>query len=83
MIWYQGETNRGREKQYVRLQAAYAKMMRETFAVPDAPFYFVQIAPYPYGKPSDFRNGYFNEAQQKTLEIIPNNGMAVTCDIGK
>lgn len=83
MIWYQGETNRGREEQYIRLQTAYVKMMREVFSLPEAPFYFVQIAPYPYGKPEDFRNGYFNEAQQKTLELIPRSGMAVTCDIGE
>lgn len=83
MIWYQGEANRSRYEQYIRLQSAYVKMMRELFRMPEAPFYFVQIAPYSYGNPDDFLNGYFNEAQQKTLSIIPNSGMAVTCDIGE
>lgn len=83
MLWYQGEANRNRPDQYVRLQTAYVKMMRELFQAPDAPFYFVQIAPYKYGAPNAFMSGYFVEAQAKTLETIPNSGMAVTCDCGE
>lgn len=83
MIWYQGETNRGRPELYKRLQTSYAKMMRAHFNVPDAPFYFVQLAPYSYGDPTSFISGYFHEAQQHTLETIPNSGMAVTVDLGE
>lgn len=84
MIWYQGEANRSKPDQYVRLQTAYVKMMRELFKVPDAPFYFVQIAPYNYNNdPNSFMSGYFYEAQQKTLKTIPHSGMAVTCDVGE
>lgn len=83
MLWYQGETNRGRPEQYTRLQVAYVKMMRERFQNPDAPFYFVQIAPYPYGQYGRlFTSGYFYEAQQKTLSLIPNSAMVTTTDIG-
>ena len=83
IIWYQGEANRSRPDQYVKLQTSYVRMMREIFNVPDAPFYFVQIAPYSYGDGTKFHNGYFNEAQQKTLATIPHSGMVVTCDIGE
>lgn len=83
IIWYQGETNRGNPDQYVRLQTAYAQMMRDKFEVPDAPFYFVQIAPYPYGAPDSWQSGYFCEAQQKTLATIAHSGMATTLDIGE
>jgi len=83
MLWYQGETNRGRAQQYIRLQTEYVKMMRNLFNEPLAPFYFVQIAPYPYDNPDSFASGYFCEAQAKTLETIPYSGMAVTCDIGE
>ena len=83
MLWYQGETNRGRPEQYVRLQTAYVQMMRDLFQVPDAPFYFVQIAPYKYGQPDGWTSGYFYEAQQKTLQTIPHSGMAATVDIGE
>ena len=83
MIWYQGESNRGRYEQYIRLQKEYVEMMRRLFENPDAPFYFVQIAPYPYGDPDNFLSGYFCEAQQKTLDVIPHSGMAATLDIGE
>jgi sialate O-acetylesterase len=84
MIWYQGETNRGRWEQYTRLQPAYVKMMRELFQNPDAPFYFVQIAPYTYQPQYKdlFTSGYFCEAQEKTLALIPHSGMVTTTDIG-
>jgi len=83
MIWYQGETNRGRNEQYTRLQTAYVKMMRELFCVPEAPFYFVQIAPFNYDNPRKFESGYFCEAQANSLKTIPHSGMAVTCDTGE
>jgi len=83
IIWYQGEANRARYDQYVRLQTEYVAMMRRLFHNPEAPFYFVQIAPYPYGKPEDFLQGYFCEAQAKTLGTIPHSGMAATADIGE
>ena len=83
MLWYQGETNRGRPELYTRLQVSYVKEMRERFQNPDAPFYFTQIAPYAYGSYSQpFKSGYFYEAQQNTLALIPHSGMAPTVDIG-
>lgn len=82
MLWYQGEANRGRHAQYVRLQTTYVKTMRELFHNPDAPFYFVQIAPFSYGNPRGFKSGYFFESQQKTLALIPHSGMAPTVDLG-
>ena len=83
IIWYQGEANLSRPEQYSRLQPAYVRMMRKVFNNPDAPFYFVQIAPYSYDKPRSFDLGYFNEAQQKTLSRIPHSGMAPTVDLGE
>lgn len=83
MLWYQGEDNRKRAEQYSRLQPAYVAMMRSRFQNPDAPFYFVQIAPYKYSNPDKFSSGYFYEMQEKTLSLIPNSGMAATVDIGE
>lgn len=82
MLWYQGEANRNRPEQYTRLQTEYVKMMRKYFNNPSAPFYFVQIAPYKYGNAKSFSCGYFWEAQEKTLDLIPHSGMATTLDIG-
>ena len=83
MLWYQGEANRSRPDQYVRLQPAYVQMMRSLFQNPDAPFYFVQIAPWRYKHPENITSGIFYEAQEKTLALIPNSGMAATVDIGE
>ena len=82
ILWYQGEDNRLRPEQYTRLQPAFVRMMRELFQNPDAPFYFVQIAPYAYDNPRAFTSGYFFEAQQKTLAKIPHSGIVPTLDIG-
>jgi len=84
MIWYQGEANRTRPEQYLRLMQAYAAMMREKFQNPGAPYYFVQIAPYIYSSDGDntFISGYMYEAQQKAAETIPNSAMACTVDVG-
>ena len=83
MLWYQGEANRKKPEQYIRLQTAYVQMMRSLFQNPDAPFYFVQIAPYKYKHPENITVPVFNEAQEKTLALIPNSGMAATVDIGE
>ena len=83
MLWYQGESNRYRPEQYVRLQKEYVAMMRRLFQNPDAPFYFVQIAPYRQEGEEDFTSGYFCEAQEKTLSLIPHSGMVTTMDLGE
>lgn len=81
-LWYQGENNRDRPSQYTRLQIAYVEMLRSLFNNPNAPFYFVQIAPYTYGNPTAEVVGFFNEAQSKTLSSIKSSGMVTTVDIG-
>lgn len=83
MLWYQGESNRYRPDQYVRLQKEYVAMMRRLFRNPDAPFYFVQIAPYRQKGEEEFTSGYFCEAQEKSLSVIPHSGMVTTMDLGE
>lgn len=83
MIWYQGEADLYNPDLYIRMQKSYVEMMREKFQVPEAPFYFVQIAPWWYGNTEGDHVGKFNVAQQKSLSVIPFSGMAPTCDIGE
>lgn len=82
-IWYQGEANVGRDKQYKHLFstmiADWRKQWKEEF-----PFYFVQLANYlqrvevqPESKWAALR-----EAQAEAL-YLKNTGMAVTIDIGE
>ena len=83
MLWYQGESNRSNPAQYVELQKAFVKMLRDEFQNPDAPFYFVQIAPYAYDGKDKFASGYFYEAQEKAWKETPGCGMVTTGDVGE
>ena len=78
-IWYQGEENASRAIQYRKLFPALINDWRAQFYNPAMPFYFVQIAPYNYGK--QVRSELLREAQLMTLSV-KNTGMVVTMDIG-
>lgn len=80
-IWYQGESNVGRGKQYETLFPTMIQNWREDWNQGNFPFYFVQIAPYNYGPNSDVAVAELRDAQFKTL-ALENTGMAVTMDIG-
>lgn len=83
ILWYQGEANRGNPDRYIEYQKAYVQMMRDEFCVPEAPFYCVQIAPYPYDDGTKTHSGYFCEAQQKSCAQIEHSGYATTVDLGE
>jgi sialate O-acetylesterase len=79
-IWYQGESNVGRASQYARLFPALIHDWRTRWQEGDFPFYFVQIAPFPYGR-NGRSSAALRDAQRRSLKV-PNTGMAVTLDIG-
>ncbi len=79
-IWYQGEANIRTTDQYATLFPAMINSWREQWNIGDFPFYYVQIAPFKYG--SDVNSAYLREVQLKSMETVPNSGMAVTLDIG-
>jgi sialate O-acetylesterase len=79
-IWYQGESNHVEGAMYTEKKKALIGGWRKLWGMGDFPFYFVQIAPYHYGKESPTILPVFWEAQEKVLEI-PNTGMVVTSDI--
>ena len=81
-IWYQGESNVGRDEQYRRLFPTMINDWREKWQF-DFPFYFVQIAPYNYSPdPASHVSQKLREAQRQTLNT-PKTGMVVTLDIGE
>lgn len=84
-IWYQGEGNADRPKQYETLFPLMINDWRKQWRQGNFPFYFVQLSSYdpehkPFGSPSNWAQ--LREAQRKTLSL-PNTGMAVTIDIGE
>lgn len=76
VIWYQGEANAGREKQYQTLFPAMIADWRKAWGGVEFPFLFVQIAPYS-GMPPEIR-----EAQLLSWKSTKNTAMTVTIDCG-
>jgi len=83
VIWYQGESNRLKAKEYQSLFPLLINSWRNQWQQGNFPFYFVQIAPHS-GLPNNNVNGAFlREAQLKNMLGVENTGMAVTMDIGE
>lgn len=76
VIWYQGEANVGRERQYQTLFPAMIADWRQAWGIGDFPFLFVQIAPYQSMTPE------IREAQLLSWQKTRNTAMAVTLDCG-
>lgn len=88
-IWYQGETNAmtGEIADYPRKMELLVSSWRELWESPDAPFYYVQLAPFRYSSLLDrevwlspVALPFFWEAQSEALRI-PHSGMVVTTDL--
>ena len=80
-IWYQGESNAGRAKEYRTLMPALitdwrAKLGREL------PFYMVQLAPFGNGNAGRVEYAELRDAQFATTKALPNVGIAVITDAG-
>lgn len=80
-IWYQGESNAQRAKQYETLFPKMIESWRSVWNQGDFPFYFTQIAPFNYGNINAIESAQLRDAQRKSLSGS-NTGMAVTLDIG-
>lgn len=77
-IWYQGESNNGEGMLYYHKMRVLIDGWRKQFAMAEAPFYFVQLAPFSYKK------GNLPEiwVAQQWASRLPHTGMAVINDIG-
>jgi sialate O-acetylesterase len=78
VIWYQGESNAGRAKQYFHLMNAMIKNWRDDWKQGDFPFLTVQLAPFEPGKSWP----ELREAQLFTRLKMPKTAMAVITDAG-
>ena len=83
-IWYQGEGNAGRAKQYQRVFPDLIKDWRNHWNQGQFPFFFVQLANFMKtdSLPQESAWAELREAQSMTL-ALPNTGMAVTTDVGE
>jgi sialate O-acetylesterase len=84
VLWYQGEANVSRAKQYKTAFPLMIDDWRTQWKQGGFPFYFVQLSTFDeYGGNSKKGSKWaeLREAQTQTLKL-PNTGMAVTTDIG-
>ncbi len=87
VIWYQGEANAGRAREYHTLFPTLIASWRREWEA-ELPFLFVQLANFnarrlpPSIDPEESHWAELREAQLRTLEV-PRTGMAVTIDIGE
>jgi sialate O-acetylesterase len=82
-IWYQGESNAEKAKQYQRVFPNLITDWRNHWQIGDFPFFWVQLANFkePVENPSESTWAELREAQTMTLKL-PNTGMASAIDIG-
>lgn len=83
-LWYQGEANTGRPKEYEGLTRALVESWRKVFQADNAPFLWVQLPGFMDRTylPSESNWAATRESQLKALSV-PNTGMAVTIDLGE
>jgi sialate O-acetylesterase len=85
VIWYQGEGNAGRARQYRRLLPAMIEGWREAFEQDDLRFLIVQLPNFRSRKaePAESDWAELREAQLLTYRSVSNTGLAVTIDLGE
>ncbi|GAA0562024.1 sialate O-acetylesterase [Rheinheimera aquimaris] len=84
VIWYQGESNVGREQQYLRRFRALIRDWRAKWQQPQLPFLYVQLANYLQKSPEPTESGWaaLREAQRR-VQDEPNTAMVVAIDVGE
>ena len=84
VIWYQGEDNVSKAREYRSLFPALINNWRAAWKQKELPFLFVQLANFqaPSPLPSEGNFAELREAQSMAL-ALPATGMAVTHDIGQ
>lgn len=84
VIWYQGENNASRSKEYAITFPNLINNWREEWKQGDFPFLFVQLANFevPNSIQRNISWAELRESQTKALSLV-NTGMALTIDIGE
>ena len=84
IIWYQGESNAGRPKEYRKLLPALIADSRNQWNQEELPFLYAQLPNFMDVNylPSESNWAELRQSQLEVLEV-PNTGMAVTIDLGE
>lgn len=79
MLWYQGESNVEQPILYGSLLEKYVTSLRKEWNIGEFPFFYCQIAPYPYYK---VNSAFFREVQANAETKIANSGVVILTDAG-
>ena len=86
ILWYQGESNTGRAKEYASLFAELVRDWRNKWNSPHLPFLYVQLPNFmtpDVVPPQESDWAELREVQRKALATVPNTAMAVAIDLGE
>ena len=83
-IWYQGESNADRPREYRKLMPALIESWRGHWGEGDFPFLIVSLSNWwdQYPNPTESAWAEIREAQWMAARKLPNCGLALTIDIG-
>jgi sialate O-acetylesterase len=84
-IWYQGESNTGKPKEYGDLLTTMILDWRNKWNQKDMPFFTVQLANFmePKTQPIESNWAELREQQRQVSLKVPNTGLAVIIDLGE
>lgn len=85
VIWYQGESNSGRSKEYAPLLQSLITNWRELWNMPELPFLLVQLPNFMPKSEQPSESGWagIREAQLKIAKEVSHTALAVTYDTGE
>lgn len=82
-LWNQGESNVGKEKEYIDRFITMTNLWRKMWNQPNdkLPMYTVEMPPYDYGDVNGDWGAKFREAQHIIAKQLPNSGCVCTSDL--
>lgn len=82
-LWNQGESNVGKEKDYIERFSTMIKLWRKMWNQSNdkLPVYAVEMPPYIYGDVNGTWGAQFRSAQHKIAETLENSGCVCTSDL--
>ena len=85
VLWYQGESNVGRRKQYPALMKAWIDSWRAEAGDPAMPFYIVELADYLHPSDKWARVAWqeMRDLQRKACDEIPGATLVPNADLGE
>lgn len=84
-LWYQGESNTGKPKEYGDLLSTMITDWRSKWGSSQLPFIIVQLANFMEAKSQPVESNWaeLRDQQRKVSLNVPNTGLAVTIDLGE